>query len=245
MVGQLNLQQRPDRGRQDEDAHLDIDWQGRPVRLEFELKSAAVNGDFGTGRDTGLAQLQRWSKMHFVFGWFTPRDNVPQRLWYGSPAMMREWNQQEQAYLGPDLLLTELVPQLAAPEELVRIILGDKDVYTYDDLHGLMKDHWNAKAKKGLPNRYLAKADVRGSRRTADCLYSPAVAMEAVSDRIGYLLARGSTVNNRKISRLYVQSHCQEITGPQWAINLWNAVSTALEAEPPEQPPPAEEPGED
>ncbi|PWW24918.1 hypothetical protein JD79_04110 [Geodermatophilus normandii] len=232
MVSVLNLEQRSDRGRQDEDAHLDIDWHGRRLRLLFELKSAAVDGDFGTGRDTGIGQLRRWANMHFVFGWFAPRDNVPKRLWYGSPAMMREWNRQEQAYLAPDLALTSLLPDLA-DKDILNQLLGHKDVYTYDDLHALMKDHWNAKSALGLPNRYITNADVRRAAKPADCLYSPEVAMQAVRDRAHYLLARGSTVNNRKISRLYVMSRCQEITGPQWALNLHRAVMAALEAEPP------------
>ncbi|WP_091448595.1 hypothetical protein [Geodermatophilus poikilotrophus] len=233
MVSRLNLEQRPGRGRQDEDAHLDVDYDGRPVRLLFELKSAAVESDFGTGRDTGMSQLQRWSKMHFVFGWFRPRDNMPRRLWYGSPAMMREWNQQEQEYLVPDLELTMLLPDLA-DEKILGRVLGHKDVYTYDDISALVKDHWKTKKALGLPNRYLENADVLRARRTADCLYSPAIAMQAIRDRAQYLLARGSTVNNRKISKNYVMTYCQEITGPRWAINLDQAVLAALEAQPPE-----------
>lgn len=232
MVSVLNLEQRPDRQRHDEDAHLDLDFDGRQIRLLFELKSAAENQDFGTGRDTGMPQLRRWARMHFVFGWFTPRDNVPRRLWYGSPAMMRTWNRAEQDYLAPDLLLTEMVPELIDDWVMERV-LGDKDVYTFADLRRLVKDHWNAKAGQGLLNRYVANADVRRASRAADCLYSREMALEAVRDRARYLLARGSTVNNRKISRAYVLEHCQEITGPQWALNLYRAVQTALAAEPP------------
>lgn len=232
MVAHLNLEQRSDRARHDEDAHMDVDHGGRTIKLLFELKSAVVDGDFGTGRDTGMAQLQRWANMHFVFGWFVPRDNVPKRFWYGSPAMMREWNQQEQQYLAPDLLLTQLLPELVDEAILIQV-LGRKDVYTYEDLHSLMKDHWNANAKLGLANRYQANADVSRGSRAEDHLYSPQKALQAMRDRARYLLARGSTVNNRKISRRYVMAHCQEITGPRWSDHLYRAVLAALDDDPP------------
>jgi hypothetical protein len=93
-------------------------------------------------------------------------------------------------------------------------------------------------ARRGLPNRYLANADVHASKRAAECRYSPEMALQAVRDRVEYLLARGSTVNNRKISRRYVIEHCQELKGPRWALELQRAVEAALAAEPPvaEQP---------
>lgn len=229
MVAVLNLDQRPDRGRSDEDAHMDLAVDGEAVRLQFELKSAPVNGDFGTGRDTGIAQLRRWSLMHFVFAWFLPRDNVPQRLWYGSPVMMRDWNRAEQDYLAPDLVLTRRLPEMVGEEMLDRL-LGPNDIYTYDELRRLLKDQWNASAANGRPNRYLENADVLRAPRAVDCLYSRQTALEAVRERAHYLLARGSTVNNRKISRRYVMDHCQEITGPRWSYNFEQAVLQAVGA---------------
>lgn len=232
MIQALNLDQRPDRARHEEDAHLDVDLEdGEATRLLFELKSAPVGKDYGTGRDTGMPQLQRWSTMHFAFAWFAARDNQPKRIWYGSPAMMRQWNTEQRDYLAPDVLLTRSTPALV-DQDTVEQILGGKDEYTYADLHRLLKNQWDASSKYDRPNLYLANADVRQAKRAADCLYSPAMALQAVRDRVEYLLARGSTVNNRKISRLYVMENCEEITGPKWAVNLDRAVRKALAAEP-------------
>jgi hypothetical protein len=230
MISALNLDQRPDRVRDDEDGHLDFLFEGKTVRLLFECKSAPENSDFGTGRDTGLRQLQRWAEMHFAFGWFEPRDNQPRRLWYGSPAMMREWNRREQAYLAPDMALLRHVPD-AIDDAVVASVLGDKDVYTFEDLSLLMKDQWKASAARRQPNLYDDLADVNRSRRKTENLYSRAMATRAVRDRIRYLLGRGGTVNNRKISHRYVQSHCVELTRPGYAAHLHRAVEQALAAE--------------
>jgi hypothetical protein len=231
MISALNLEQRPDRARHEEDGHLDFAYGGHTRRLLFECKSAPVDSDFGTGRDTGLAQLQRWATMHFVFAWFQPRDNRPKRIWYGSPAMMRDWNLAEQAYLKPDLALLSLVPD-AVDDRVVSAVLGDKEEYTFQDLNMLLKNQWNADKKKGRPhNLYKVNADIRSAKRTEDNLYSRRVAELAVRDRIRYLLARGGTVNNRKIFASYVMNHCVEIHPPRWAVNLAGAIEEALQQE--------------
>jgi hypothetical protein len=59
----LNLDQRRDRSRHDEDAHLDVEVNGVAHRLEFELKSTPSS----KVRDSVLRQLARWANMHFVF----------------------------------------------------------------------------------------------------------------------------------------------------------------------------------
>ena len=232
MVARLNLQQDLDRARHDADGHLDVDLEGAPHRLFFECKSAPENGDFGTGRDTGPRQLRRWATMHFAFGWFAPRDNTPSRLWYASPRMMRSWNAAEQEYLGPDLALLEVVPD-AVDDSVVDRVLGLKDEYTYADLRALLKAQWNANEAEGQPNLYRERADVHRGRSAQEHRYSPAVAREAVEARVRYLLARGGTVNNRKISASYVQANCRELRFPGVAVDLQQAVLDALAQEPP------------
>lgn len=228
MIAVLQLDQRPDRPRHGEDAHLDLDLDdGGNVHLEFELKSAATGKDYGTGRDTGIPQLRRWAGMHFAFAWFAPRDNKVQRIWYGSPAMMAQWNQAQQDYLAPDLALLHAVPDLV-DQGTVAAVLGVKEEYAYEDLRRLLKDQWNRSDALGRANLYLENADVHRATMAAQCRYSPQMALTAVRDRVEYLLARGGTVNNRKIPRGYVQEHCVEITGPRWGVDLEQAVRRAL-----------------
>ncbi|MFI7490795.1 hypothetical protein ACIBXA_20675 [Micromonospora echinaurantiaca] len=230
MVAALNLEQPEDRARHDEDGYLILERDGQMHRLSFECKSAAVGKEFGTGRDTGLKQLQRWSRMHFVFGWFEPRDNQIRRMWYGSPAMMKAWNAAEQAYLIPDLILRDCVPDRVS-DEVVSMVLGDKDVYTFQELNQLLKDQWKADSRVGRPNLYKERADIRSARSTKDNLYSREVAEIAVRDRIRYLLARGGTVNNRKISPAYVETNCIEILPPRWSANLIKAIEDSWSTE--------------
>ncbi|RJK92517.1 hypothetical protein [Vallicoccus soli] len=232
MVDKLNLAQREGRARDEADGHTDVLVGGVEHRVLFECKSAPQDGDFGTGRDTGMRQLQRWSTMHFAFGWFAPRDDRPYRLWYGSPRMMRPWNQAEQEYLRHDLTLLEVVPG-AVDDEVATRVLGDKDVYTYQDMRTLLKNQWNADGANDQPNLYRERADVRRGPRATDHLYSREVAVQAVRDRVRYLLARGGTVNNRKISASYVMGHCVELHPPRFANQLERALREELELEPP------------
>lgn len=230
MVGALNLQQDPERVRHDADAYLDVDLGGSVHHIDFECKSAPVNSDFGTGRDTGMRQLLRWAKMHFVFGWFQPRDNQPVRMWYGSPAMMRAWNTTEQEYLKYDLELVEHTPE-GVDSAVIDRILGDQEEFTYQDLRSIVKDQWNAKADVGRPNLYRARADIAWAGPAIEFRYSRHAAEQAIRDRIRYLLDRGSTVNNRKISARYVMAKCVEIQPPRWAVVLSQEVDRALALE--------------
>jgi hypothetical protein len=168
--------------------------------------------------------------MHFVFGWFPSRGVDPIKMWYGSPAMMRPWIDAELAYLGPDQQLVELVPGDLAAESLVAAVLGSKDEYTYADLHRMMKAQWNANRAEGRENLYqtLAKNPSAAAR---EFVYDRRVAERAVSERVAYLLARGSTVNNRKISHRYVRDHCAELHRPGWARDLYTAMQQALDAD--------------
>lgn len=226
MVDVLNLEQRPDRGRQDEDAHLDVEVDGTKQRLMFELKSKPQVGDYGTGRDTGPRQLRRWSTMHFAFGVFDARDDRVLELWYGSPRRMAAWIDAELEYVLPDGLLVETVPNLLGDAEMTAVF-GDKPRYTYDDIHRVMKDQWNADAAAGQPNLYDLRADVHRSTRRTDNVYSREAALEACRDRARYLLKRGATVNNRKISTRYVERNCVRLDRP-FATALREAVEQEL-----------------
>jgi hypothetical protein len=232
MVAALNLQQDPDRVRHDADAYLNLELDGAPLRIEFECKSSPVSSDFGTGRDTGMRQLQRWSRMHFVFGWFEPRDNQPVRMWYGSPAMMRSWNESEQAYLKPDLEIVSHAPD-GVDQAVVDALLGPGEEFTYEQINAIIKNQWNAKASVGRPNLYKLRADIFNRGPSIEFRYSRAMAECAVRDRIAYLLDRGSTVNNRKISARYIQEHCVEIGAPRWAAELAKHIDDALRSAPP------------
>jgi hypothetical protein len=230
MVGALNLRTRPDRARHEEDAYLDVEVDGQLHRLLFECKSAPEEGDFGTGRDTGLRKLIQWAGYHFVFGWFLARDNIPIRMWYGSPRLMRGWVEYEKEYLQADLALLDIVPS-KVDDEVVTALFGDKEVLSYEEMNKVMKAQWDAVGSK--PDLYTVNADVRRGRRRADHLYSREAALKALRDRTAYLLKRGGTVNNRKIAHGYVLKNCIELNDAAWARSLERAVASEVEKEPP------------
>jgi hypothetical protein len=223
MVAALNLNTRPDRVRHEEDAFMDVQSNGHTYHLLFECKSSPVDTSFGTSRDTGLQKLMQWTDYHFAFGWFDPRDNLPIRMWYGSPRMMRDWLDKEKEYLQSDLLLCDIVPS-RVDDDIVTQLFGSGTVFTYDQIYRVMKDQWNAKASEGRPNLYKEYADIQRARRTTDNQYSRAIALRAAKDRTEYLLRRGSTVNNRKISSRYVIDNCKELERTAWARSLDVAV---------------------
>jgi hypothetical protein len=228
MVLALGLQSRPDRARHEEDAHLDVLIDGQTRRLLFECKSSPENQDFGTGRDTGLRKLEQWGGYHFVFGWFVARDNMPIRMWYGSPRIMRKWLDDEIAYIEPDILLSNLIPS-RVDSEAVRVLFGEQEQISYSEMHKVMKDSWNAKAAIGRPDLYALNADLHRGRSRQDYLYSREAALKALRDRAAYLLDRGTTVNNRKIPCRYVIDCCTELSSAGWARSLGAAVDGEIQ----------------
>lgn len=227
MVGALNLRTRPDRQRQGEDGYMDVKIKGHSRRLLFECKSAPETEAFSTGRDTGLRKLNEWSSYHFIFGWFIARDNIPIRMWYGSPRMMHDWIEEEKEYLRSDLILSDVVPA-KVDDAVVTALFGEGAQFTYDQMYKVMKAQWEG---RGHPNYYKEYADIRKSRRTAENLYSREVALKATQERVDYLLRRGSTVNNRHIPRRYVQDNCRELDPTAWVRSLDTAVHEEITME--------------
>jgi hypothetical protein len=149
-------------------------------------------------------------------------------MWYGSPRMMREWLDDEVAYIEPDILLSKLIPP-KVDDEAVSVLFGDKVVITYSEMSKVMKDRWNANAALGRPNLYRLNADINCGKSSKDHLYSRGAALKAVRDRAEYLLDRGTTVNNRKIAHRYVVGSCVELDGSGgWARSLEDAIYAEL-----------------
>ena len=235
MVAALNLQQRPERARHEEDAFMDVAVGDGTHRLLFECKSAPEDSPFGTGRDTGLRKLGQWATFHFVFGWFLARDNVPIRMWYGSPRMMRSWLEAEKQYLEADLILLEIMPS-KVDDDVVAALFGEGTEFTFDQINRVMKDQWAPRLGEARPDRYADYADIRRSRRRSENLYSRDTAFQAAKDRTAYLLKRGGTVNNRKIPNGYVIANCRELDSRHWVRSLELAVNEEISLEPPSNP---------
>lgn len=226
MLASLNISATD--GRYGADGKLTLPLGGGVAEVRFECKSSAPDTDFGTGRDTGIPQLDRWAQIHWVFGWFVARDNLPLRMWYGSPEMMRAWIEAEREYLIADLLLVDLVPS-AITDEIIDAVFGASvDTYTYQDLRRVMKAQWDANAGRAQENLYCKNATSGG--RPSNFAYDRSVVRMAAEARVRYLLQRGSTVNNRKISKNYVADHCVELDRAELATSLRTHVKRELES---------------
>jgi hypothetical protein len=183
MVQLFNLTVAEERGRSDIDAVLS--YQGH--QLPFELKST-TGRSISTVRDFGRGHIEKWRELHWLFGFYEPNGTRLRWCHYASPHDMRPWIDGRAAYVGPDLVLAEHVPELIGLGTLHRI-LGEKRVYTLEDAQSVHKQQYTAA-------RYREAMDL-------DEGYSPERMLAIVRDRCRYVLERGLTLNNPKIPGSY------------------------------------------
>lgn len=210
-------------GRHDIDASLTLKGKAVPKALqgsvvEFELKSA-TNGrpNISTVRDFGLHYIQKWSKLHWLFGVYDRNAAGDQELaycLYGSPAAMKPWFDRMAAYIGPDVALGTHVPRLITDDTLTAI-LGPGKVFTREDARRLMKNQYSALD-------YEAAADLKGGS------YSRRAMLQLLRLRADYVIKRGSTLNNPHIPASYFEGWPQ-ITDDH-AATLRELVIDALQA---------------
>ena len=190
----FNLKRAPDAGRSDIDALLELKGRTTPESLrgrqvDFELKSATGGKPtISTVRDFGLHHIEKWRKLHWLFGIYdrdARGDQVLVYCLYGSPARMKPWFDQMTDYVTPDVALAEHVPDLITDRTLTSI-LGRRPSFTFTDARRVMKNQYGAK-------EYRAAADLPGG------LFSRHVMLELLRERCEYVIRRGSTLNNPHI----------------------------------------------
>lgn len=132
----FNLRIDPDRSRSDTDAYLDRD--GR-APLPFELKSTTTTS-VSTVRDFNPDHVRKWRDKHWLFGFFNEREEL-QYCCYASPAMMKPWIDQLEAYVRPDIEIAARLGSRVEAADLVAIV-GDKEVYSIEDAIVIQKKQW-------------------------------------------------------------------------------------------------------
>lgn len=194
----FNLVRPQEYGRADIDPVLELEGSTVPQPLRgrqipFELKSATGGKpDISTVRDFGLHHIQKWRPLHWIFGVYDRNargDLVLQYCLYASPAQMAPWFDQMAAYISADVRLSEYVPELITMD-LLRAILRDAPEFSRVDARRLMKNQYGRA-------QYEAAADLPGRR------YSPNAMLQMLRERCGYLIRRGSTLNNPHIPASY------------------------------------------
>lgn len=177
----FDLTKDEDEGRSGIDAHL---TRGDTL-IPFELKTTS-KGSVTTVRDFGPDHVEKWRGKHWLIGFYMP--NQPLYYHYGSPSAMSPWIEGKWEYIRPDFLLAELTPDLITSKQMVEL-LGAKETYSLSD------------AKK-IQKKQLAVAEYRSLMDRGDG-YSPGRMLEILQMRAGYLMKRGSTLNNPHIPMSY------------------------------------------
>ncbi|MBF0143562.1 MAG: hypothetical protein HQL59_08935 [Magnetococcales bacterium] len=193
-----------DAGRSGTDAYLDING----MLVPFELKSAS-RGSVTTVRDFGPDHIAKWKEKHWLIGFYN--NGVVSHYVYGNPQEMDSWIQEKWRYVKPDFDLAEMVPPLVTMKQLVTI-LGHKTAYSLRDAQNIQKMQYKKE-------EYLAMMDIPDG-------YSQQRMLEILQDRAGYLMRRGSTLNNPHIPGAYFDGLCR-ITSDH-AATLRSKVSSYL-----------------
>ena len=189
----FNLTRPEEYGRAGIDAVLELKGRAIPAALRgrtinFELKSATGGRPtISTVRDFGLHYLEKWRPLHWIFGIY--EHGKLQYCLYGSPQAMKPWFDQMAAYIEPDVALADHAPDFIKDSTLTAI-LGPARKFTRGDARRLMKNQYSAAD-------YDDAADLSGGE------YSRAAMLGMLRERCGYVIRRGSTLNNPHIPASY------------------------------------------
>lgn len=170
-------------GRADTDAKLVVE----AVEIPFELKSS-TDDSVTTVRDFGPEHVKKWERKHWLFGFYEKDGVTLEYSLYGSPKMMGPWVKEKEEYIRVDFELAKTVPALIHLDVLYQL-LGKKDAYSVGDAKLLHKRQYSAK-------QYLEQRDLSNG-------YSPQRMLDILRERCGYVIARGSTLNNPHIPGSY------------------------------------------
>ncbi|MGN6275173.1 MAG: hypothetical protein ACTHNP_04480 [Solirubrobacterales bacterium] len=193
----FNLTRPEEFGRADIDAVLELEGAAVPPQFDgmdipFELKSATKGRpNISTVRDFGLHYIEKWRSLHWLFGVYNQAGGELklQYCLYGSPKQMKPWFDRMAAYIAPDIVLAETVPDLLHDETLSAVLSEAAD-FEYEDAYQLMKNQYKRQD-------YRDAADLPGER------YSREAMLAMLRERCCYVIKRGSTLNNPHISASY------------------------------------------
>lgn len=192
LIELFDLQRPENHSRGGIDAVLHLDGNEIP----FEIKST-TQGSVTTVRDFGMDHIKAWEGKHWLIGFYNKAGTQLKYSCYGSPKHMKGWIEEKRNYIKTDFDIAMAVPDLINLECMYRII-GEKDVYTYEEALKLHKRQYTTQEYRSLmdlPNGY-----------------TPERMLGIFKDRCMYLLKRGSTLNNPHIPNSYFQDFEKIIT---------------------------------
>ena len=188
LVDLFNLERGENRVRHGTDAILTID--GRT--LEFELKSVTtVGGGLSTVRDLGRDHISKWRDKHWIIAFYDKSGKLG-GCRYASPHDMEPWISKIWEYIEPEFRVSDVVHATVSLDEMQSIV-GAKNAYSIADAKKLHKNQLTTR-------EYAELCDVEAG-------YSPERMLDIFRRRVGYLLQRGSTLNNPHIPFAYFDHH--------------------------------------
>jgi hypothetical protein len=185
-VALFNLTVAADRGRSDVDAYLKL--AELPSPLPFELKSSTTDS-VSTVRDFGPEHIAKWRHMHWIFAMYKADGTTLRHCYYASPGDMRDWIEEKEQYVRPDMLLAQHAPDLIS-DAILNDILGADDSFDIGDARLIMKNQWRAV-------EYQSNADLPGGRFSRERM------VVLLRHRLAYVVRRGATLNNPHIPERY------------------------------------------
>lgn len=216
MVALFNLTVPADRGRSDVDAHLKLVELDHP--LPFELKSSSQDS-VSTVRDFGPEHIAKWQNLHWIFAFYETDGTTLKYCYYASPADMRDWIEDKERYIRPDMVLAEHATTLITDATL-SAVLGDAADFSMADARLIMKNQWKAAD-------YRDNADLEGQRYSRDRM------VQLLQERLAYVIRRGATLNNPHIAeRYFTERGLQKITEDH-AATVRTLVRAYLESDAP------------
>ena len=207
----------------------DIVVDGIAYQFEVEVKSS-TEMDIGTARDFGMAHIERWRKMLFVFGFYSKARGRPelQRSLCLTAADMEPWLAAKEAQMRIDFKLAARVPLHLQLDDLFAVC-GVQPDYSIDDAKRLHRQQYSSA-------QYAAAADlvVDGVPRI-----SQTAMLAILKERALYVAQRGATVNNPHITKTYLRSFLgtdREIVGRTHCAARVRAIAAAFVREHPGHP---------
>lgn len=192
LIALFNLEEPENRVRHGVDALLRV----HGLEIEFELKSITISrGGLTTVRDLGRDHIEKWRHKHWIVAVYSG-EKLTECL-YGSPDDMAPWVEKTWNYIKPDFELALIAPDRLTLDDMFAVV-GEKAVYSLADAKTLHKLQMSAA-------EYRSRMDTEGG-------YSQAAMLEIFRDRLRYLIERGSTLNNPKVTPAYLVNWAR-ITG--------------------------------
>jgi hypothetical protein len=225
LVRMFNLVWDPSHQRAGVDAVLELDVEGRPYRMEVEVKSS-TGSTVSTARDVGMEHIRKWRGKLFVIGFYSREARRPelQQCLCLTPTDMEPWIASIEAKMLIDFKLAQLASRRLVLQDLFDVC-GEQATYSIEDAKRLHKQQWTAE-------EYAAAQDILvGTERRI----SREKMLGILRLRSKYIAERGATLNNPHITKAHLDVFADTdrvVRAPNWAAGVRRIAEGFIRANP-------------